>query len=45
LDTTQVHAEIDLKMKARGAGGVQHRRYQKPTVGSDGTLMAFLQAI
>src|ERR1700691_2289011 len=45
LDTTQVYAEIDLEMKARALEKCSTTDVKKPTVASDGTLMAFLRAI
>ena len=45
LDTTQVYAEIDLEMKARALEKCCTTDVKKPTVASDGTLMAFLGAI
>ena len=45
LDTTQVYAEIDLEMKARALEKCSTTDVKKPTVASDGTLMAFLGAI
>jgi integrase/recombinase XerD len=45
LDTTQVYAEIDLEMKARALEKCSTADVKKPTVVSDGTLMAFLRAI
>lgn len=45
LDTTQVYAEIDLEMKARALEKCNTPDAKKPTLTSDGTLMAFLRAI
>lgn len=45
LDTTQVYAEIDLEMKARALEKCSTTDVKKPTVASDGALMAFLRAI
>ncbi len=45
LDTTQVYAEIDLEMKARALEKCNTPDAKKPTLASDGTLMAFLRAI